>query len=346
LITAEGRITDMKKYLLPRNGKFYKANMHTHTTVSDGKLSPEEAKEVFKSLGYSIVAFTDHEVIVPQNHLRDDDFLPITSYEIAISQPWNTFAKCYHLNVYIPDPNRTWSGTFCLRNVKEAWQHRTTEEMRANGVASRRYSKEFVQDMINTANSEGCLVSYNHPVWSLQDHTDYSGLRGIWGVEWHNTECTRIGYYDTMQPIDDLLREGERVYPLATDDCHNPASYGGGWIMVKAKALDYETVFTALRRGDFYSSNGPSIKSLSYEDGKVSVKTSAARQIRIVTGQRITKVANSDEKLITGATFDIQKLIESKEIAPEGRDIWFRVEVTDKAGKCAVTRAYFLSELK
>ena len=335
----------MKKYLLPRNGKFYKANMHTHTTVSDGKLSPEEAKEVFKSLGYSIVAFTDHETIVPHPELRDDDFLPITSYELSVSSGWNTFTKCYHLNVYMPEADRDFSDTFCLKRVKEQWLDRVTERMREHGVESRPYSKECAQRIIDAANAEGCLVSYNHPVWSLQDHTDYSGLRGIWGVEWHNTECTHIGYYDTMQPIDDLLREGERVYPLATDDCHNRASYGGGWIMVKAKALDYETVFTALRRGDFYSSNGPSIKSLCYEDGKVSVKTSAARQIRIVTGQRITKVANGDGKLITGATFDIQKLIESKEIAPEGRDIWFRVEVTDKAGKCAVTRAYFLSEL-
>ena len=66
----------MKKYLLPRLGKFYKANMHTHTTVSDGKLSPAEAKEAFKSKGYSIVAFTDHEVMVPHPELRDEDFLP------------------------------------------------------------------------------------------------------------------------------------------------------------------------------------------------------------------------------------------------------------------------------
>ena len=55
----------MKKYLLPRNGKFYKANMHAHTTVSDGRLSPEEMKRAFMERGYSIVAFTDHEVMVP-----------------------------------------------------------------------------------------------------------------------------------------------------------------------------------------------------------------------------------------------------------------------------------------
>ena len=37
----------MKKYLLPKNGKFYKANLHMHTTISDGAMTPEETKEAF-----------------------------------------------------------------------------------------------------------------------------------------------------------------------------------------------------------------------------------------------------------------------------------------------------------
>ena len=35
----------MKKYLLPREGQFYKANRHCHSTVSDGRWSPERLKE-------------------------------------------------------------------------------------------------------------------------------------------------------------------------------------------------------------------------------------------------------------------------------------------------------------
>ena len=37
----------MKKYLLPRTGKFYKANLHCHTNYSDGKKTPEEVKELY-----------------------------------------------------------------------------------------------------------------------------------------------------------------------------------------------------------------------------------------------------------------------------------------------------------
>ena len=336
----------MKKYLLPRNGKFYKANMHSHTTVSDGKLTPEEAKEVFKSMGYSIVAFTDHEVVVPHPELRDESFLPITSYEISVSSKWNTFEKCYHLNVYMPVFECDVSGVFCLPRVKQQWLHQINDRMKERGVESRPYSKEVAQNMIDIANSEGCLVSYNHPVWSNQNHTDYSGLKGIWGVEWHNTECVNMGYYDTTQPIDDLLCEGERVFPLATDDCHKRSSYGGGWISVKAKALDYDTVFKALRRGDFYSSNGPAIKSLCYEDGKVTIKTSAVRQIILHTGQRISRAINADGKLVNGGTFDLTPIFDSVQNAPEGYDVWWRIEIIDKSGKRALTRAYFLDELK
>ena len=55
----------MKKYLLPKEGKFYKANLHMHTTISDGRMTLEETKEEYQKRGYSIVAFTDHEVLLP-----------------------------------------------------------------------------------------------------------------------------------------------------------------------------------------------------------------------------------------------------------------------------------------
>ena len=68
----------MKKYLIPQNGRFYKANLHTHSTVSDGHLTPEEIKRVYMENGYSIVAFTDHEILLPHNELTDENFLAVT----------------------------------------------------------------------------------------------------------------------------------------------------------------------------------------------------------------------------------------------------------------------------
>ena len=57
----------MRKYLLPEGGKFYKANLHSHSTVSDGVKTPEELKEMYKAEGYSVFAYTDHDNFVRHN---------------------------------------------------------------------------------------------------------------------------------------------------------------------------------------------------------------------------------------------------------------------------------------
>ena len=340
----------MKKYLLPRNGKFYKANMHSHTNISEGKFTAEEIKAAYAEKGYSIVAFTDHEIMIPHSDLRDESFLPITAYEVQL-RDWNHLPNCiklYHMNLYSPDPDRYLSKTYCK---KDAWWgnivNHFTDEMAAAGLNERYYSKEFAQWIIDTARAEGMLVSLNHPVWSLQNHDDYTGLKGLWGVEWHNTGCTVAGYTDTEQPIIDLLSEGERVFPLATDDNHGTAERFGGWIMVKAKQLDYDTVFAALKKGDFYSSNGPEIKSLYAEDGVVKIKTSAAKRISLITDRRITVYKNAyNGKLLNRAELSLERLLESHEKTKAyNKNAYFRVEVVDKYGNRALTRAYFLDEL-
>ena len=65
----------MRRYLIANEGKFYKANLHSHTIMSDGSATPEQVKEVYKQMGYDIVAFTDHEVLLDQTHLTDETFL-------------------------------------------------------------------------------------------------------------------------------------------------------------------------------------------------------------------------------------------------------------------------------
>ena len=68
----------MKQYLLPNEGTFYKANLHCHSTCSDGHLTPEELKEVYKAKGYSVLAYGDHNVLVDHSDLDEDGFLTFT----------------------------------------------------------------------------------------------------------------------------------------------------------------------------------------------------------------------------------------------------------------------------
>jgi len=41
-----------------------KGCLHTHTTCSDGKLTPQEAADVYAGLGYDFIAFTDHDYLL------------------------------------------------------------------------------------------------------------------------------------------------------------------------------------------------------------------------------------------------------------------------------------------
>lgn len=337
----------MKKYLLPKEGTFYKANMHMHTNISDGKMTPEETKKLFMENGYSIVAFTDHEVMVPHPELMDENFIAITSTEIATNERYDcpfVYSKCYHLNIYSKDPNKV---NFVGFDKKKMWLSHSLNYIDESIMSpyDRHYSIESMNEIIKKANEDGCFVSYNHPFWSCQNYEDYHGLKGLWGVEWYNNGCVQTGYPDTMGPVDDLLRLGENVFPLATDDAHNVEHCCGGFIMVKALKLEYGIVMDALEKGDFYSSSGPLIEELTIEDGIVNIKTSNAKVIYLTTERRFTKFSIAKEGTINEASFDISKYLEECE-NPNCKNPYIRLMVFDSEGKCANTRAYRINELK
>ena len=41
-------------------GRWWKGNLHTHTTQSDGGLAPEQAADLYRKAGYHFLALTDH----------------------------------------------------------------------------------------------------------------------------------------------------------------------------------------------------------------------------------------------------------------------------------------------
>ena len=99
----------MRKYLLSENGTFYRANLHCHTTVSDGNTTPEETKSAYMEEGYSIIAFTDHRNFVSHNDMTDDKFLALNGFEADISEPtpggWSLTMKTCHLCAIALDKN-------------------------------------------------------------------------------------------------------------------------------------------------------------------------------------------------------------------------------------------------
>jgi len=56
-------------------GNWYKGNLHCHSTVSDGILTPEEVVSVYKRNGWDFLAFTDHRIFTDwSDELASEDF--------------------------------------------------------------------------------------------------------------------------------------------------------------------------------------------------------------------------------------------------------------------------------
>jgi len=331
----------MKKYLLPQDGQFYKANLHCHTTVSDGKLTPQEIKEEYKSNGYSVVAFTDHDVLIPHPELADENFLPLNSYEMEINEhfPRKPGSKTCHMCLIALKPD----------NIKPVCFHRS-KYLPKNAVNyveqvaydpnepdyEREYTEECINDIMKKARDNGFFVTYNHPTWSREGHSDYSKYNFMHAMEVYNSECENIGYFEyNEKDYDDMLLSGKRIYCVATDDTHNREACFGGFTMIKADKLEYKTITDALLAGNFYASQGPEIYNLWVEDNVLHIDCSDVKTIRFNTGvRRAKKVDAQDGKAINTAEF---------EVLPE--DIYVRVTITDSNGKFAYTNAYFVDEL-
>ena len=96
--------------LLPASYGSYKANLHCHTTLSDGRLTPEEVKARYLAGGYSVVAFTDHNVLVDHSDLSDERFLALTGIEVDTDSflygKKHDFNQTCHLCAILRDPAR------------------------------------------------------------------------------------------------------------------------------------------------------------------------------------------------------------------------------------------------
>ena len=344
----------MTHHLLPESGRFYKANMHTHTLCSDGCKTPAEIKAIYKAHGYSVIAYTDHDVMINHSDLNDEDFLAITSYEVETNGPSAEGAfsttPCYHLNFYAPVPDCT---DYACPNPNYAWGNaRAIAETQEHykGDYTRVYSTEGQNAMIAEARAKGYLVSYNHPDWSLQAYPDYIGLEGITAVEVYNTGCMVEGYVldEGDHVLDNFLKAGKRVYPVATDDNHGEGDMCGAWVRFKANELSYDAIMNAYAKGDFYASWGPEFESLYLEDGVLKMDFSAdSHVVSAEVHTAVRWVATRKGADMTHAEIDLNGFIgEIKRIGYPTDRAYFRVILTDAAGNRAMTRGYFLDELE
>ena len=302
-----------RKYLLPPC-RFYKANLHCHSTESDGIYTPAELKEKYMARGYSIIAFSDHNRVIPHLDLMDENFIPLTAGEYSIDHDREIFwryRKCYHLNFISKDKNREGFIDYDPAG----------------------YSVPEVNSLISRAAKEGFICQYNHPRWSMQDMSNFLGLEGIFSFEVFNTGCE----YDTFNGDGEyeyelFSKNGGRSGVSACDDNHRTHDMFGGFSMIGCETLTYENVIKALENGDFYASRGPEIKELYIEDGVLHLSCSPVQRIGIFTNSRF------------GASYRSENLDDSLEGATLPLDFdreYIRIVLVDSHGRRAWSRAYF-----
>ena len=328
----------MKRILIDGNKPQYKAALHTHSTLCDGDVTPEEVKAGYKAQGYSILAFTNHEIMYDMTYLSDENFLILNGYEIATNNDNNSDPlenkKSAHFCLIAKTPDLRVQACY---HPDYDWLHSDKQKAAVQSVPLTHERKHTVEDfnyMIETANKLGYLVAYNHPAWSLHSGADYLGLKGLWAMEWHNTGSAIGGYEEGTHYYDDMLLNGIRLHTLATDDFHRWKEAFGGWVNVNTDDFTYAGVIKALETGAFYSSTGPSVLN-AYLDGKKLVVTANA----------------GDELLVRGFARDVVLQTEYKEVgdnrvfeADLSKFQWdyFRFEIRESStGKKAVSNAVY-----
>lgn len=235
-------------------GVWLKGNLHTHTTRSDGKNTPENTVKMYQKLGYDFLAITDHFV-----YHKNDEILgmPIISgVEYNLSQKKGPTRSRIHI-----------VGIGMERDPEvenDIWYD--------------------VQSAIDAIIESKGIAIWGHPAWSLNSAEDILKYKGISGVEIYNTISGKNGKDRAYSGVvvDSLLMRDRTPHIYATDDLHNDEI--GAFIMVKARGRSHNDILSAIRKGDFYASTGPEIYNINVNDGVIEVECSPAVKAAFISG--------------------------------------------------------------
>ena len=307
-MTAPARFTP-ESLPFAQPGRFYRGNLHGHSTNSDGRWTPAEHIRQYRLNGYDFVALTDH---CNEHH----------GFDISDTRAFRTdgFTTLFGAELH---PGQIESGSaWHLLAVGLPLDFETYREGDTGASVARR------------AMAAGAFVAATHPNWYAQTVADIETLDAIDAVECYNGGCdaeSDRGY--SWHFIEMLLHRGHRVGAIATDDVHaaeGTSDFMRGWVQVKAEALTPEALLRALKAGHYYASTGPQLHNVELQGAKLVVECSPARQI-LVTGESAGALRVSGGGL-RGAEFDLSE-VESR---------WLRVTARDEVGGRAWTNPIWL----
>ncbi len=299
-------------------GKFYRGNLHTHSTRSDGVLEPAEVCRRYQAEGYDFISLTDHFVglfdypITDTSDCRNAHFTTIIGAELHTGTMenghlWHLVAVGLPIGFTPPDaPN--------FRPVM---------------------GSESAAHIAQRARDAGAFVSIAHPHWSGMTEPDALSITAAHAVEIYNYGCVVDNDRgEGFLTLEYLLNAGRRLKLTATDDAHfNTPDHFGGWVMVRAPENEPQALLTALKAGEYYCSTGPQIHDIRISPDSVDVDCSAAATI-ILQGQGTSMATLHGESMTTGR-LSRERLADSP---------WLRVTVVDRAGKRAWSNPVWVAD--
>jgi len=308
----------MRNLPFDQPGRFYRGNLHLHSTNSDGRRSPAETLAGYHAQGYDFVSLTDHflpkdgvdPVVSNTVDLRTADFTTILGAEIH--GPGMECGDLWHIVANGLPLDFAWLG----------------REETGREVAAR-------------ARAAGAFVSIAHPFWSSTSITDAESLLDLANsVEVYNHGCeVEVDRGESWHFTDLLLAKGHHLNAIATDDAH--FSYPGdaerdaygGWVMVKAPSLDPASLLAALKAGHYYSSTGADLHHVGIEGDALHIACSPASVI-IVSGE-----GSRTERVVPGP-------VESGSVSltPFQRGGWCRVTIIGIDGSRAWSNPIWLND--
>lgn len=290
-------------------GRFYRGNLHTHSTLSDGILSPAEVCRRYQAEGYDFIALTDH-------------MIGIYDYPIADTRPFR---------------NDTFTTLFGAELHSGAMQNGELWHILAVGLPidfAPAHAPAFVPvagqetgpELAKRAVDAGAFVAIAHPQWSGMTLEDARSLAAAHAVEIYNHGCAMgCDRPDGFQYADLMLSEGRDLTMIATDDAHfSEPDHFGGWVMVRSETLEPEALLSALKAGHFYSSQGPELHNVEIIDDTVIVESSSVVSV-ILQGRGSASQAVHGTSM-TRTTVPLMRCRHSP---------WLRVTLIDAAGKRA-----------
>ncbi len=257
-------------------GNWYKGNTHIHSTASDGGKNFTELAQLYANAGYHFLFRTDHWVA--SNVAADPLAYPLLWLD----------------GIELDGEDQTGAGFHVV----------------AIGSFEDLHCEMGLISGMQTARTQGGMLILAHPQWMGNSFED--ALRWHFdGVEVYNHVCHWLnGKGEGGAHLNAMLEHFPNTLAFAVDDAHireEHPGWNGGWIMVNAAECTQRAMLNALRKGNFYSTCGPEIYNIHYDDGdQVTIQSSPVQFARLV-GPRYHghRMGSFDGELLTKAAFTI-----------------------------------------